>query len=246
MTTPKGLFGLVAIVCIVLMLGAFLLLRSSFKHEAMKAIPTEQTATFDKTLYSLNDPTSIWVIVNKQRQLDPKEYEPADLRTPNMDVESADMKLSDATSTALEKLASAASKEGVDFVVASAYRSYSEQKTVYASMVRGYGQEEADRESARPGHSEHQTGLALDLGSKNGLCRIEACFANTKEGKWLAANAYKYGFIIRYAEGKEQITGYNYEPWHIRYIGTLLSTDMHRTNTQTLEEFFGLPPAPNY
>ena len=79
-----------------------------------------------------------------------------------------------------------------------------------------------------------------------GGCGVEDCFGNTAEGKWVAANAYKYGFIIRYTSGKQQITGYRAEPWHIRYIGTDLSTEMQQKGALTLEEFFGLPAAPNY
>jgi D-alanyl-D-alanine carboxypeptidase len=156
------------------------------------------------------------------------------------------MQLRAEAATALASLASAAKTEGINVLVASAYRSYDTQTMIYDSEVRGFGQEEADRESARPGHSEHQTGWAVDLGAANKKCEIEACFGETPEGKWLATNAYKYGFVLRYAQGKEPITGYKYEPWHLRYVGVDLATEMHRTNTKTLEEFFDLPAAPNY
>lgn len=207
---------------------------------------SEQTETFDKKRFSLTDPTSPWVVVNKKRPLSPKNYAPANLTTPNMDVESSDMQVNSEVASALKTLANAAAADGVSLMVVSAYRSYDMQVNIYDSEVRGFGQEQADRESARPGHSEHQTGWAADLGATNGKCEIKVCFADTNEGKWLAANAYKYGFIIRYAEGKEHITGYMYEPWHIRFVGKELAAEMRRTGIQTLEEFFGLPAASSY
>jgi len=120
----------------------------------------------------------------------------------------------------------------------SGYRSYSTQVTVYNNEVANYGQAVADSESAKPGTSEHQTGLAVDVGG--GGCGIEDCFGTTAEGKWLAANAYNYGFIVRYTAAKQSITGYRAEPWHIRYIGSELSQEMHKENITTLEEFFSL------
>ncbi|HSW74562.1 MAG TPA: M15 family metallopeptidase, partial [Candidatus Saccharimonadales bacterium] len=113
--------------------------------------------------------------------------------------------------------------------------------------VAAQGKSVADSQSARPGYSEHQTGLAADLGgTSDPSCNVADCFADTVEGKWLAANAYKYGFLIRYPADKVNVTGYIYEPWHIRYIGASLSTEMHKSHIETLEEFFGLPAAPSY
>ena len=146
--------------------------------------------------------------------------------------------------TALKSLVADAKTEGLTISPLSGYRSYNTQVSVYNAEVKQYGQAVADTQSARPGTSEHQTGLAVDVGG--GGCGIEDCLANTKEGKWLAANAYKYGFIIRYTEAKQQITGYRAEPWHIRYIGTELSNEMQKQGVTTLEEFFDLPAAPSY
>ncbi len=206
--------------------------------------------SFDKTQYTLDDPTSPWVVVNKQRPLNPKMYASAALRPPNMplkgSINAENMKINSAAAEALETLVTEAQAEGLNFTLISGYRSYNTQKTIYDSEVKGFGQAIADTESARPGHSEHQTGWALDLGRSDGKCEIEACFADTPEGQWLAANAHTYGFIIRYAKDKTDVTGYIYEPWHLRYVGTDLSEEMHRTGVQTLEEFFNLPPAPTY
>jgi D-alanyl-D-alanine carboxypeptidase len=100
--------------------------------------------------------------------------------------------------------------------------------------------------AARPGYSEHQTGLAADLSAAGQGCVIRVCFANTKAGKWLAANAWQYGFILRYPKGHTATTGYQFEPWHYRYVGVELSTQMHLTGVAVLEDFFGLPAAPKY
>lgn len=249
--TRSGSKGWVAVVVLVILVAVlagsfFLIQRRNQGDNKAAATPTNQTPTFDKTQFSLTDPASPWLVVNKQRPLEPRRYKPSDLRLPDMDIESSAMEVNGETATALEALNAAAKNEGIHFIVASAYRSYDNQATTYQSVVNGYGQAEADRQSARPGYSEHQTGWAADLGALNGECRIELCFGDTPEGKWLAANAYKFGFIIRYPDGKENITGYLYEPWHVRYVGRVLSEEMHRTNIQTLEEFFGVPAAPTY
>ena len=245
-TSQRGWLGVIAVIVLVVVAAGALYVFSKNKTDAGKTPAAAQTKSFDKTQFSLTDPTSQWLVVNKKRPLDPKTYEPADLTTPDMAVESDAMKVNAQTAAALAIMADAAAKNGIKLIVASAYRSHAEQTTIYDSMVRGYGETEADRQSARPGHSEHQTGWAADLGAENGKCRIETCFADTPEGAWIAANAHTYGFIIRYPEGKESATGYNYEPWHVRYVGKELAAEMHRTNTQTLEEFFNLPAAATY
>ncbi len=189
--------------------------------------------TFNKNLYSLDDPTSLWIVVNKARPLAPLKYAPSDLvfvgNGQRMRTEAA---------KALASLIKDASKQNLKLTPLSGYRAYQTQVSVYNNEVSKYGQKVADSESAKPGYSEHQTGWALDIGG--GGCGIEDCFGNTAEGKWLAANAYKYGFIIRYTAAKQAITGYRAEPWHIRYIGQSLASEMHKTGYTTLEEFFGL------
>jgi D-alanyl-D-alanine carboxypeptidase len=148
---------------------------------------------------------------------------------------------------ALEQMAKAATSEvRLSLKIASAYRSYGNQASAYSSEVESYGQAVADKESARPGYSEHQTGWAADLAPASGNCSVQVCFANTPEAKWLAANAYRFGFVLRYPNGKTSITGYVYEPWHFRYVGKNLAAEMRAKNVQTLEEFFSLPSAPNY
>lgn len=136
-------------------------------------------------------------------------------------------------------LVAAAKTESVYLSVISSFRSYSYQATLYNNYVNRDGQEAADRYSARPGHSEHQTGLAFDFGGSNQSYWLATSFADTKEGKWLAANAHKFGFILRYPKGKESITGYMFEPWHFRYVGSGESPKI-KASGKTLEEYLGV------
>ena len=148
---------------------------------------------------------------------------------------------------ALESMVAAGAKEGLNFTLQSGYRAYNFQVALYNRYVSQQGQATADTQSARPGYSEHQTGLAIDLGSKSHPeCDVEACFGKTPEGEWLAKNAATYGFIVRYDSTNEQTTGYIAEPWHLRYVGKALAQEMQKTSVTTLEDFFGLGNAPNY
>jgi D-alanyl-D-alanine carboxypeptidase len=199
---------------------------------------TPAAASFDKNQFSLTTPSSIWMVVNKKRPL-PGSYTPASLTAvggQQLRKEAADQ---------LNVLLAAAKNSGQSMMVISGYRSYASQQNTYNSYVKRDGQAAADRYSARPGFSEHQTGLAADLGAAHGTCALEICFADTSEGKWLAAHAHEYGFIIRYIKDGESRTGYQYEPWHIRYVGKDLADQLH-TSRQTMEEFFNLPAAAGY
>lgn len=198
---------------------------------------------FNKKQYSLNDPSSLWAIANKGRVL-PSDYVPAGLVNPDMPLRlspsNSEMMLRSDAAEALAKLYQAAKKDSVNLMLASGYRAYSEQVVLYNRYVAQDGQSAADTYSARPGHSEHQLGLSADVEPASRTCEVQQCFADTAEGKWVAANAYKYGFVIRYPKGKESQTGYEYEPWHLRFVGTALSAQINKTG-QTLEQFFGLP-----
>ncbi len=134
---------------------------------------------------------------------------------------------------AFNKMAEDASKEGLNLYISSGYRSYAYQEQVYENYAQYDGYANADKYSARPGYSEHQSALCFDLNT------INDSFADTAEGKWVAENCYKYGFIIRYPKGKESITGYQYEPWHLRYLGEFLATDVYNSGL-CLEEFLGV------
>lgn len=202
-----------------------------------EAPPPASVATFDRAAHSIDDPTSIWVVVNKLRPLNPMDYVPADL----VDVpvpHTWDPLLRQEASDAIVTMFDAAANEaGLSLASNSAYRSYSSQQSIYDGD---------DLSTARPGFSEHQTGLTMDIGAESGECSLNACFGETAEGIWLRDNAYRFGFILRYPADKTPVTGYEYEPWHFRYVGVDLAGEMHNTGVTTLEEFFGLPAAPDY
>ena len=207
--------------------------------------------SFNKQQFSLSDPTSFWVIVNKRRPLQPTNYVPADLVVSDTalrsNITSDERKVRQATAAALKTMFTAAAGQGINLNLQSGYRSYSLQTSVYNNWVSQKGQAVADTESARPGHSEHQTGLAADVGgTTKPACNVEPCFADTTEGKWVAAHAHEYGFTVRYPSGKDATTGYTYEPWHLRYVGSELAAELHTTGIKTLEEFFELGAAPSY
>lgn len=194
---------------------------------------------FDKRQYAIDDPASPWVVVNKQRPLQPKTYAPGDLVSIG-----GGRQLRRAAAEALQTMLTAAKTAGYTVTAASAYRSYDRQVVIYNSEVKAYGQTVADTQSARPGTSEHQTGWAVDLAS--GGCSITDCFGTTSGGKWVTDHAAEYGFILRYTAGKQAITGYRAEAWHFRYVGKALAEEMKKQHIVTLEEFFGLPAAPDY
>jgi zinc D-Ala-D-Ala carboxypeptidase len=137
--------------------------------------------------------------------------------------------------TALEEMFAAAKADGVNLATVSGYRSYTKQKTIYTRKVRTSGQEKADLYSAVPGASEHQLGLAMDLTQKSSS-QLSSKFGDTKAGQWVAANAYRFGFIVRYQEGQEAVTGYAFEPWHVRYVGVKYATAVF-TSGLPLETF---------
>ena len=134
---------------------------------------------------------------------------------------------------ALDEMFAAAKEEGLNLFIRSGFRSYATQKQLYNNYVKRDGVAEADRYSARPGHSEHQSGLGFDIN------KADSSFEGTPEAIWLAANCHKYGFIIRYPAGKESITGYMYEPWHVRYLGVEIATDVYNSGL-CLEEYLGI------
>lgn len=213
-------------------------------HSPSVATPSP-TPTFDRSARSLTDPASVWVVVDKLRPLHPKTYAPSDLVAVPV-AHTNPPRLRAPAASAVEALFRAAAAAHVPLASNSTYRPYSDQQRIYAGDKVHLGTAGADRLTARPGYSEHQTGLAIDIGTASGHCDLNACFAGTPQGKWLAKNAWRYGFLLRYPKGLEPITGFQYEPWHFRYLGRTLARELHVTHTPTLEQFFGLPPAPSY
>lgn len=186
------------------------------------------------------------MLVNKKRPLQPADYAPVDLRVPQVPASKADVLLRDAAAGAAEELFAAARQDGVDLTLVSAYRSYGYQQGTYDRWVQRYGQAEADRISARPGHSEHQTGLTMDVGAASGRCTLEQCFGDTPEGRWLVQHAAEHGWIIRYPQGAEPVTGYSYEPWHLRYLGSTEVAAAVQQAGGVLETAWGFDAAPGY
>lgn len=137
------------------------------------------------------------------------------------------------------KMLNDASAQGISFCICSTYRSYNTQSAIYNNYVANYGVDYANKISAYPGRSEHQTGWAVDITSKSMNYGLSQNFINYPEGQWINANCAEYGFIIRYLQGKEDITGYMYEPWHLRYVGVDVAKEIMSKGI-TLEEYLGV------
>lgn len=187
-------------------------------------------------------PSSITVLVNRKYLL-PSTYIPNNLVVPNVNFSfsylSDKRKMRKIAATALEKMFAAASEKGIELYGVSGYRSYARQKEIYDRNVAIRGKAATDAVSAMPGSSEHQTGLTIDVSAKSVNYRLDQSFGDTKEGKWLAEHCHEFGYIVRYPYKKEKITGYSYEPWHIRYVGTTVAKYLY-TNNLTLEEYYGV------
>ena len=187
----------------------------------------------------LSSPSSLTVLVNKQNPLSPLSYEPDDLA--NL----VGVPLRQPAAQAAQKMFADAAAEGVFMQALSGYRSYSTQESTYASWVAQQGQDYADTASARPGYSEHQTGLALDIGTGTG-CDLQPCFKDTSAARWVADRAHLYGFVVRYPWWEHETTGYWYEPWHLRYIGPEEAENFKKSGSATLEDYWAVGPAPSY
>ena len=196
---------------------------------------------------ALDDPAHVWVVVNKARPLAPVSFAPSSLADLPLQMTTRSGQARTDVAAAVGEMADAAAAEGAGRIGANnGYRSYELQVVTHASHVRNSGQAGADASSARAGHSEHQTGLALDLVACDSSCGAIESFGATVQGEWIAANAWEYGFIVRYEQVGSGITGYKPEPWHLRYLGRELAAAYHHGGYHSLEEFFGLPAAPDY
>ncbi|MDR1087872.1 MAG: M15 family metallopeptidase [Coriobacteriales bacterium] len=172
-----------------------------------------------------SDVSVINTLVSKHYSL-PYEYEPADLAY------YGELRIKSEAIGPLEQLIADASAEGVDLLPTSGYRSAATQETLYDGYVASFGLEVAEAQSARPGFSEHQTGWAIDFSPTNYL------FYDTPQAYWLAENAYRYGFIVRYTAENTDMTLYIHEPWHIRYVGSQVSNYLHDNNIASFEEYW--------
>ena len=188
---------------------------------------------FYKNIKKIKNPENILVLVNKNNKLN-ENYIPNDLKKISLEYSTEDKYLREEAKLAFEKLSKDAKKKNYTIIAASAYRSFNYQEKLYNYYIETKGIEYADLCSARPGHSEHQTGLAVDvMGSNHDYDNFEESI----EFNWMKNNSHKYGFILRYPKGKEKITGFKYEPWHYRYVGTKVATIIYENNI-TLEEYY--------
>ncbi|NLK26970.1 MAG: M15 family metallopeptidase [Clostridiales bacterium] len=190
---------------------------------------------FYEMIREISNPDNLTVLVNKYNRL-PMNYIPQDLESIHPDFNSGEFKLRQEARVAFEKMGRAAGQDGIMIQAISTFRSFDYQEEVYfrkksPEISMEEYRKERDRVSARPGHSEHQTGLAVDIND------LEQSFEQTPAGKWLAANSYHFGYILRYPKGKEYITGYDYEPWHFRYLGPKLATEIHKLRI-TFDEYY--------
>ena len=194
----------------------------------------------------LHEAGRLWVVANKRHPLDPIDYWPTPQARPQDTRIVAGGWLLDETAAALDELSADVRAAAGTIGVSSGFRPYDFQVDTYNRYVSMRGKAAADLRSARPGHSEHQTGLAVDVVACDSGCGDHDGFGGTPQSDWIAENAWRYGFIVRYEEGRTATTGYSAEPWHLRFIGRELAAAYADGGFHTLEEFFGLEPAPDY
>jgi len=227
------------------------------KTANLSSVPTNKPSTGpsknsssiqnDTSIQVVSNPGIIPVLVNKHNML-PDGYNPSDLVDPNIpfifEKKLEKRKMRTAAAAAIEKLFAGAKQDGVSLLGVSAYRSHATQVSLFNYYVKEDGYDEARTYSAVPGTSEHETGLAIDVTGGNGKCAAEECFEGTLEAEWLQKYAADYGFIIRYPKGKDSITGYQYEPWHLRYVGKPIAKEIMSRGI-TLEEYYNASPVNN-
>jgi D-alanyl-D-alanine carboxypeptidase len=214
-------------------------------------VQAKPVTIFNPPKHSLDQANSIWVVINKQRQISPLRYKPETLvfpAFPRPKVQNPfELQLREEAALAAVELAAAMRAAGKGtLILNSGFRTYNTQNALYERTKATRGLAVAEKLSARPGHSEHQLGLAADFSARGQGCVILTCFGNTEAGRWLADNAYVHGFILRYPKGYRAITGFQYEPWHFRYVGVELATEMKTKGIKTLEEFWELESAPDH
>ncbi len=199
------------------------------------------SASIPARIEDYGKPDSLWVVVSKRYPLNNAQYVPSNLAVPAVktrtDKSTAEQSLRADIEPDAVALFKAAQAAGHDVMLASGYRSYEQQQVYFTNYSRLYGEKAANKFSARPGQSEHQTGLAFDVSLTSRACYLEVCFGETEAGKWFAAHSYEYGFILRYPADKIDITQYQYEPWHFRYVGRDLAPALHESKL-TLDEAY--------
>lgn len=209
------------------------------------ASTADQTDTAITRVKIDTTPGSMTVLVNREYPL-PDDYKPDDLVVPdilfNFNYYNEKKLMRSEAADAIEQLFEDAEDAGLSLCAISGYRSYDRQMEIYKKNIRTKGIEHTTKFSAVPGCSEHQTGLSMDVSTASVSNRLEEVFAGTPEGKWLAKNSHLYGFTIRYPKDKSLLTGYAYEPWHIRYVGISLAKQLY-TKRICLEEYYNYKPS---
>lgn len=237
------MMGLLGMVIIILVGFSIWMIWTAVSAKNTPVQTTSNTAAVDSTQgnrtgttvsQGITDPTDMLVLVNKTTSLD-EDYVPSDLVW--VDLPGVrETQLRKEAAAALEDLFDAATAKKLSLYCCSGYRSFQTQEELYAENVKTYGQKEADLVSAKPGQSEHQTGLAMDVTAESVNFDLLESFGQTPEGEFIKNNAHQYGFIIRYPEDKTAITGYAYEPWHLRYVGKAVAAESYKNNL-TFEEY---------
>lgn len=195
--------------------------------------------------HDITSASSLTVVVTKLRPLSPLSYVPADLVAVSGVPGGAGQQMRREAAAAMTRMYDAANAQGVPFRILTAYRSYGFQQGVYGSSARVSGTAETDRRVARPGYSEHQTGLAADINDVPAN-KLKRTFGASAAGTWVREHGHEYGFIVSYPDGSEAVTGYLYEPWHIRYVGEDVAQDMYDAGVTTLQEYFDVEASPGY
>ena len=215
----------------------YLKYQQKHKNKKTEEIVTDVNIGIDKPYYTNTKPSKLLnsnlILVNKYNYLT-EDYIPENLEEISIEYARSGMQLVSEAKEAFETLSQEAKKDGMTIIAMSSYRSYDYQVNLYNNYVKSDGKDAADTYSARPGFSEHQTGLAVDIYNKE---LPYTSFEETKEFEWMQKNAYKYGFILRFPKDKVNITGYQYEAWHYRYVGKKAAKYIHDHNI-TLEEYY--------
>lgn len=215
----------------------YLKYQQEHKNKKTEEIVTDVNIGIDKPYYTNTKPSKLLnsnlILVNKYNYLT-EDYIPENLEEISIEYARSGMQLASEAKEAFETLSQEAKKDGMTIIAMSSYRSYDYQVNLYNNYVKSDGKDAADTYSARPGFSEHQTGLAVDIYNKE---LPYTSFEETKEFEWMQKNAYKYGFILRFPKDKVNITGYQYEAWHYRYVGKKAAKYIHDHNI-TLEEYY--------
>lgn len=245
LTPVKIARGLLIFLCILFFIGVWFRIRPAGSPSVpVSPDDAEETAQADAEPTPLPaeliDPASVTVLVNKTHSL-PADYVPSSLVTPYVLSISDVIQVNSLAADQLKAMVNAANENGITLYLTSGYISYETQDDYFNDRAGMVGEAEANKVIAKAGFSEHQTGLAFDFSDNASGTATTVAFAETDAGKWLIAHAYEYGFILRYPEGKETVTGYTYQPWHFRYLGTDVAKAMHDIDPNlTMEEYYNV------